>query len=167
MKSEATGPGKIRWTSFALASMLFFGRLLDRRHALPPDGAHLNGSAVCHKLVFEPSQKRRKPRLRDEKRLPNCYEWGKGDQMLVVFKVPVVAVVTEPIVAGSVAIVALHFNVTALSAGTVVMEHARIDGLTRFTAGVEGFNSGHGASQYFRVVVRKAVHVMRGFSFLA
>jgi hypothetical protein len=87
--------------------------------------------------------------------------------MLVVFKVPVVAVVTEPIVAGSVAIVALHFNVTALSAGTVVMEHARIDGLTRFTAGVEGFNSGHGASQYFRVVVRKAVHVMRGFSFLA
>jgi hypothetical protein len=87
--------------------------------------------------------------------------------MLVVFKVPVVAVVTEPIVAGSVAIVALHFNVTALSAGTVVMEHARIDGLTRFTAGVEGFNSGHGASQYFRVVVRKAVHVMREFSFLA
>ncbi len=71
----------------------------------------------------------------------------------------------EPIVAGPVAVVALHFNVTALSAGTVVMEHARIDEPTRFTAGVEGFNSRHSASQCLGVVVRKAVHVMRGSFF--
>ena len=81
--------------------------------------------------------------------------------MLVAFKVPVVAVVAESIVAGPVTFVALHFNVTASSAGTVVMEHTRIDGLARFTAGVEGFNFWHDASQCFRVVVRTAVHVMR------
>ena len=90
---------------------------------------------------------------------------GRFLSIAIFRKVPVVAVVAESIVAGPVAVVALHFNVTALSAGTVVMEHARIDELTRFTAGVEGFNSWHSASQCLGVVVRKAVHVMRGSLF--
>jgi hypothetical protein len=61
-------------------------------------------------------------------------------------KVPVVAVVTESVVARPMPVVTSHFNVAALTASAVVMVCALIGALVRFTAGVEGFNSRHGAS---------------------